>query len=111
MNRLKELRQEQNLKQDVIAKLLSVETSAISKLENGKVPLRDTYIIILSDFFDVSTDYLLGRTDIKNDTDPFGLKKLGFNINNYNLPDDNQKELIKGLVEVVLKNNKKQLKN
>lgn len=107
MNRLKELRQEKNLKQDVLANLLSVEASAISKLETGRVPLRDTYIIALSDFFNVSSDYLLGITDVRSNLDPLGLKKLGFDFSEYKSPTDKQKELIKGLIEVVLKDNKK----
>ena len=66
MNRLKMLREEQNLKQEDIANLLHVEIAAISKYETGRVPLKEEYIKILSNFFEVSSDYLLGLTDFKS---------------------------------------------
>ena len=65
LNRLKLLREEQNLKQEDIANLLHVEIAAISKYETGRVPLKEEYIKILSNFFDVSSDYLLGLTDMR----------------------------------------------
>lgn len=66
MNRIKHLREERDIKQRELAKLLGVEISAISKLELGRVPLRDEYIIKLARFFNVSTNYLLGiETDTK----------------------------------------------
>lgn len=66
MNRIKFLRTEKNINQDVLAKLLGLEIAGISKLETGRVPLKDEYIIKLADYFEVSTDYLLGKTDIRN---------------------------------------------
>lgn len=65
MNRIKQLRMEKDIKQDVLAKLLGLEVAGISKLETGRVPLKDEYIIKLADFFGVSTDYLLGKSDIR----------------------------------------------
>ena len=66
MNRLKSLRKEKNINQEVLANLLGIEIAGISKLETGRVPLKDEYIIKLDKYFDVSTDYLLGKSDIKN---------------------------------------------
>lgn len=66
MNRIKELRNEKEINQDVLAKLLGLEIAGISKLETGRVPLKDEYIIKLADYFGVSTDYLLGKSDIRN---------------------------------------------
>lgn len=66
MNRIKKLRNEKNINQDVLAKLLGLEIAGISKLETGRVPLKDEYIIKLAEYFDVSTDYLLGKSDIRN---------------------------------------------
>lgn len=75
MNRIKELRKEKDIKQDVLAKLLGLEIAGISKLETGRVPLKDEYIIKLANFFKVSTDYLLGKSEIRN---PDELKKVPF---------------------------------
>lgn len=61
MNRLKDLRKSQNMTQDDLAKILNVNRSVISKYESGSVPLTSDAIIVLTDFFEISSDYLLGR--------------------------------------------------
>ena len=66
MNRIKELRQEKQINQDVLAKLLGLEVAGVSKLETGRVPLKDDYIVKLAEYFEVSTDYLLGKSEIRN---------------------------------------------
>ena len=66
MNRIKQLRNEKNINQDVLAKLLGLEIAGISKLETGRVPLKDEYIVKLAEYFGVSRDYLLGKSDIRN---------------------------------------------
>lgn len=66
LNRIKELRNEKGINQDVLAKLLGLEIAGISKLETGRVPLKDEYIIKLAEYFGVTTDYLLGKSDIRN---------------------------------------------
>lgn len=66
MNRIKFLRTEKNINQDVLAQLLGLEIAGVSKLETGRVPLKDEYIIKLANYFGVSTDYLLGKSDIRN---------------------------------------------
>lgn len=71
MNRIKALRSEKNIKQDVLAKLLGLEIAGISKLETGRVPLKDEYIVKLAEYFNVSTDYLLGKSNIRNIEDEF----------------------------------------
>lgn len=108
MNRIKELRAEKNITQEVLAKLLGLEIAGISKLETGRVPLKDDYIIKLSNYFKVSTDYLLGKTNERNSVkDVLGLEQLGFNINDYVPPTPKQKEQIKTIVETILQDNKK----
>lgn len=73
--RLKELREEYNevaaekLTGAKLGEALGVSKQSVSKWENGlSYPDFDT-IIKLSEIFNVSTDYLLGRTDIKNPSD------------------------------------------
>lgn len=102
MNRIKQLRNERDIKQDVLANLLGLEVAGISKLETGRVPLKDEYIIKLAEYFQVSTDYLLCKSDTRNpeevnmdDVDVAfadGIKGL----NNAN------KEIIKGAIEALL---------
>lgn len=61
--RLKELRQEKDLTQYEIAKGINTSQRNISRWENGDNEPSSTFIIKLANFFDVSTDYLLGLED------------------------------------------------
>lgn len=64
--RLKKLRKERNLLQKDIAKYLNISTSAYGYYEQGKRDPDTETIKKLADYFDISADYLLGRTDNKN---------------------------------------------
>ena len=61
--RLKELRAEKNLSQQELGKTLNVTKMAISHWEKGHSEPSISQLIFLSAFFDVSVDYLVGRTD------------------------------------------------
>lgn len=62
------LREKRGLSQPQLAKKLNVGTSTIGMWETGKRGLKDETLKLIADFFNVSTDYLLGRTDEqKND--------------------------------------------
>ena len=62
---LADLRMRAGLKQADVAKRINVNTSAISKYEQGKnYPEYDT-LLRLADLYNVSLDYLFGRTKIK----------------------------------------------
>ena len=64
--RLKQLRAENNLTQTNLADILGIAKTTLAAYEQGKSePSIDT-IIKLADFFNVSIDYLLGRTNIKS---------------------------------------------
>ena len=59
-DRLKELRSTKNLSQMQLAKLTNISQSAIAKWELGKTEPTATAIITLANFFNETTDYLLG---------------------------------------------------
>ncbi|SHH48780.1 helix-turn-helix domain-containing protein [Clostridium intestinale] len=63
--RLKELRSEKDILQKDVAKYLNITTSAYGFYEQGKRVPDIEIINKLADFFNVSTDYLLGKSDIK----------------------------------------------
>ena len=70
-DRLRELRLERNLLQKDIASLLNITTSAYGYYEQGKrVPDSDT-VKKLANFFEVSLDYLLGNSDIRESAETF----------------------------------------
>lgn len=66
MNRLRALRLEKNESLEKIAKYLNVTIQTISNYETGKRDMTPDTIIRLANYYDVSTDYLLGKSDIRN---------------------------------------------
>ena len=65
MLKIKDLREDNDLTQAQIAELLMCDQSLYSKYERGEreIPLR--LLIILSDYYNVSLDYIVGRTNKK----------------------------------------------
>ncbi len=61
--RIKKLRTNNNLSMEALANALGTGKSTISMWENNGVIPRDEMLIKLSNFFDVSIDYLLGNED------------------------------------------------
>ena len=66
IQRLRDLREDNDLKQSDIANLLQTTQPQYSRYEKGdrEIPVR--HLITLADFYQVSIDYILGRTDRKN---------------------------------------------
>ncbi len=62
--RIYELRNESKLSQLTLAKAIGVSQKAIDYWERGVNEPKASYIVLLADFFNVSADYLLGRTDL-----------------------------------------------
>lgn len=63
--RMAELRKDRGLKQKEIAEVLNVAVSTVSNYETDSHEPDLTNLCKLADLLGVSTDYLLGRTDIK----------------------------------------------
>jgi len=61
--RLKELRINRNLSQLRLALELNMNQNSISRYENGEREADYSTLIKFADYFDVSVDYLLERTD------------------------------------------------
>lgn len=64
--RIKSLRVEKGISQSALASFLGVTKTQISDIENAKTSTSIERLIALADYFDVSTDFLLGRTDNPN---------------------------------------------
>ena len=56
------LREDRDLRQRELAAVLNVSQNTYSQYENGVIELTAENLIKLADFYDVSVDYLLGRT-------------------------------------------------
>ena len=61
--RLRELRKEKGLKQTEMAQFLGCTDRNYQKMEYGEINIPALTLIKLSDFFEVTLDYLVGRTD------------------------------------------------
>lgn len=61
--RLKELREKRRLSQLALAMALNMNQNTISRYETGEREADYDTLIALADFFDVSIDYMLGRTN------------------------------------------------
>lgn len=91
-DRIKELREDKNLKQDDLADLLGITRSAISSYETNTNTPSVEVLIKIADIFSVSLDYLTCRT------------KEMYNIS---LLDKNDRTLITDLVKLIDKHYKK----
>ena len=61
--RIKDLREDRDLKQKDLAKMLNCSQQVYSNYELGQRDIPTTVLISLSAFYQVSTDYILGITD------------------------------------------------
>lgn len=61
--RLKELRKEKGVKQKDMANFLDCTENHYQQIEYGNVNIPSLTLETLADYFEVSTDYLLGRSD------------------------------------------------
>jgi transcriptional regulator with XRE-family HTH domain len=64
-NRLRDVREDRDLKQRDIAELLKVHQTTYSDYELGRLNIQVAVLHTLADFYGVSVDYLLGRTNSK----------------------------------------------
>jgi transcriptional regulator with XRE-family HTH domain len=60
---IRRLRKEKRLSQNDLAKLLHVSQATVTSWETGKADPSSSALNALANCFNVSTDYLLGRTD------------------------------------------------
>ncbi|MBP1575984.1 MAG: helix-turn-helix transcriptional regulator [Oscillospiraceae bacterium] len=63
--RIRDLREDRDLTQKQIAQMLGMSQTGYSKYETGENDIPTAILIRLADFYQTSTDYLLGRTDEK----------------------------------------------
>ncbi|MBP2071378.1 helix-turn-helix transcriptional regulator [Thermoanaerobacterium saccharolyticum] len=120
--RIKELRKKKGLTQKSLASYLGISDRAIGYYENEQRTPPPDILQKIADFFDVSVDYLLGRTDkrnidVSNDVDERlhkVMQELGPDVllAFYDLPNmtDEEKENVITLLEVIKAKREKQKK-
>lgn len=96
MNRLRFLRNERGESLEKIANFLNVTIQTISNYETEKRDMTPETILKLSEYFNVSTDFLLGKSDIRN---PEEIKRVPFanagGLDTDGLDEEDLKELQK----------------
>ena len=63
--RIKQLRKEKNLKQQQLADQFSVKLRTYQGYEYGESYPEVAKLVAIADFFDVSLDYLMGRSEVR----------------------------------------------
>lgn len=61
--RLSYLRQKKSVSQPILAQFLGIGKSAVSMMESGQRAASADILVALADYFDVSIDYLVGRSN------------------------------------------------
>ena len=80
MIKLLELRSEKGISQREMAKIMNVSQGTYNNWENERTQPSIEQLIVLSDFFAVSVDYLIGKTDdyeVSEKTDYFSEEEKG----------------------------------
>lgn len=65
-NRIKELRKERDLSQEEFGKIFGIVKSTVSLYENGKSTPDDEMKKKIANYYNVSLDYLMGESNIRN---------------------------------------------
>lgn len=63
--RIRDLREDRDLTQKQVAQFLGMSQTGYSKYETGENDIPTAILLKLADFYQTTTDYLLGRTDEK----------------------------------------------
>lgn len=61
--RLRDLREDNDMKQTEISEMLGIQQTVYSRYERGVRTIPIEHLLVLADFYGTSTDFLLGRTN------------------------------------------------
>ncbi|WP_314060792.1 helix-turn-helix transcriptional regulator [uncultured Vagococcus sp.] len=64
-NRIRALREDNDLTQAQLAQLLNISQTTYSRYESGKLDVPSPFLIKLANFYSTSIDYLVNTTDCK----------------------------------------------
>lgn len=102
--RIKELRMHAGIKQSELAEAIGCTSQVISNVERGYTSLSLELLLNLADFFHVSADYVLGKTDQKINTLSMDEEVL---IGYFRSSSDNEKRILMGLIKDLIMKEKK----
>lgn len=92
--RLKQLRLEKEISQKELAEKFNIARSTLSQYESNQRTPSDEIKVKLSEYFNVSVDYLLGKTDIRNYIEDKNITVALHSDNDYDdLPEEAKSEI------------------
>ncbi|MBR3660946.1 MAG: helix-turn-helix transcriptional regulator [Bacilli bacterium] len=65
MKRLRDLREDRDLTQSKVAKIIGCSQTTYSRYENGIIDVPNDILNKLADIYEVSVDFIMDRTDIR----------------------------------------------
>ena len=104
--RLKELRKQRGVTQQEIANALNLTRGAYTNIENGSRETNFKVLSKLADYFNVTTDYLLGKSNVPN---PFNNEQTSkeYSIKNFlaehGVTGDDKTKMMEELLELMIK--------
>lgn len=102
-SKLKDIREDKDISQEEIAKVLNIPRSTYSMWEIGISIIPVFYLCKLSDYFNLSVDYILGLTNNRNNKNlikGFDVKILGNNLKEIRLKHQLSQENIADILGV-----------
>lgn len=97
---LKKLRNEKGISQQHLATKLGISQQSINKYENHSIEPDIETLIAIADYFDVTVDYLIGRTD--KDGNNLNLSDIELVSQNYKKLNDNEKHCVDTIIKTFL---------
>ena len=108
---LKKLRQEEDLTQEELVKKIGTARSNIANYENDMNMPSVDILEKLSEVFNCSIDYLLGKTDKKNNTDKDVEAEIMWALSGgYEALNDTNREIAKSVIKTLLEEQEKNKK-
>ncbi len=102
-SKLKDIREDKDISQEEISKILNIPRSTYSMWEIGISIIPLPYLCKLSDYFNYSIDYILGLTNNKSNKNlikGFDIKNLGNNLKSIRLKNELSQENVADILEV-----------
>ena len=102
-SRLRGLLEENKIDGKDFAEAMKVKPPTVSNWLNGnRFPKNDTLLIAIADYFNVSLDYLLGRTSERNKMTPYTL--AAHRENGYDKPlTEDEKRMVESIIDTYRK--------
>ena len=78
--RIRDLREDSDLTQEALCKKLYMHKTTYTNYEQGKHSVPLDFAVTLAEFYDVSVDYIAGRTNFRHGGDKSDLKRDELNV-------------------------------